>query len=170
MSNPETDAIIQALITNDSYKMLLDAVTISHSTWAQPFRFTRNYVPGASFTFEGDVYSYLPMVINRAGQDGNLNQTWSITLHDLNTEIQEAESQIPLDNDEYPTIEIRTFEYDKRTSEVTLLEGPYITNSTGINYDSTGATIEAEAERINVNGTGFKMTPDRFPTLRPLMR
>lgn len=170
MSNPATDKIIAALIKNDAYKMNLDAVTINHSVWDEPFRFTRNYVPGGTFTFGGDVYRYLPMLISRAGQDGNLNQTWSITFQDLNTEIQEAEAAIPLDSDEFPTVEIRTFEYDKRDGSVILLEGPYITNSAGINYDPKGASLEAAAERVNINGTGFKMSPDRFPTLRPLMR
>lgn len=170
MSNEATQKIIAALIKNDAYKMHLDAVTINHSAWPEPFRFTRNYVPGGTFTFEGDVYRYLPMLISRAGQDGNLNQTWSLTLQDLNDEVQAAEALIPLDTGEYPTIEIRTFEYDKRDRSVILLEGPYITNTAGINYDSKGALIEATAERVNINGTGFRMTPDRFPTLRPLMR
>lgn len=170
MPNQATEQIISALITNDSYKMILDAVTINHSLFDEPFRFTRNYVPGGQFTYEGLTYQYLPMVISRAGQDGNLNQSWTISLRDLNTEIQEAESKIPLDNDEFPTIEIRTFEYDKRDGSVVLLEGPYITDSDGINYDSKGASIKAAAERVNINGTGFKMTPDRYPTLRPFMR
>lgn len=170
MSNPATDQIIQALIRNDAYKMQLDAITLNHSAWSEPFRFTRNYVPGGTFTHEGVTYRYLPMLLDRAGQDGNLNQTWTITLQDLNTEIQVAEAQIPLDSDEFPTVEIRTFEYDKRTGAVVLLEGPYITNTDGVTYDSTGATIRASAERVNINGTGIRMTPDRFPTLRPLMR
>lgn len=170
MTNQATEKIIQALITNDAYKMQIDAITINHSVWPAPFRFTRSYVPGGSFMFEGDTYQYLPMLISRAGQDGNLNQAWSITFQDLNSEIQAAESEIPLDSEEYPTVEIRTFEYDKRDASVILLEGPYITNSAGISYDSKGASIEAAAERINITGTGFKMTPDRFGTLRPLMR
>jgi hypothetical protein len=110
------------------------------------------------------------MLLTRAGQDGNLNQRWSITLQDLNTEVQAYESMIPLDNDERPTVEIRTFEYDKRDGSVVLLEGPYVTETEGINYDSVGAAITANAEKININGTGIKMTPDRFATLRPLMR
>ena len=170
MSNQATDKIIAALIKNDAYKMNLDAVTINHSAWPQPFRFTRNYVPGGSFTFNGDVYQYLPMLLSRAGQDGNLNQTWSITLQDLNDEVQAAENLIPIDSTEYPTIEIRTFEYDKRDQTVILLEGPYATNTAGISYDSKGAFIEAAAERVNINGTGFKMSSDRFGTLRPSMR
>ena len=91
MSNEATQKIIAALIKNDAYKMQLDAVTINHSAWSEPFRFTRNYVPGGTFTFGGDVYRYLPMLISRAGQDGNLNQTWSLTLQDLNDEVQAAE-------------------------------------------------------------------------------
>lgn len=170
MSNPATQDVIAALIKNDAYKMLLDAVTISHSAWPEPFRFTRNYVPGGQFTHEGLTYRYLPMLLSRAGQDGNLNQSWAITLQDLNNEVQVAESQIPLDSNEYPTIEIRTFEYDKRDATVRLIEGPYITDASEINYDPKGASIEAAAERVNINGTGIKMTPDRFGTLRPLMR
>lgn len=170
MTNQVTEKIVAALIKNDAYKMNLDAVTINHSAWDEPFRFTRNYVPGGSFTFEGDVYRYLPMLLSRAGQDGNLNQSWSITLQDLNDEVQAAESQIPIDSTEYPTIEIRTFQYDKRDQSVILLEGPYITNTAGISYDPKGALIDAAAERVNLNGTGFRMTPDRFGTLRPLMR
>lgn len=170
MTNQATEKIVQALITNDAYKMYLDAITISHSVWAEPFRITRNFVSGGSFEFEGDIYRYIPMLISRAGQDGNLNQTWSLTIQDLNLEIQAAEAQIPLDSDEYPQIEIRTFEYDKRDGSVTLIEGPYVTDSAGINYDPQGASIDAAAERVNLTGTGFKMTPDRFGTLRPLMR
>lgn len=170
MTNPVTEKIVQALITNDAYKIQLDAVTLRHSVWPDALRFTRNYVPGGTFTYEGETYQYLPMLLTRAGQDGNLNQRWSITLQDLNTEVQAYESMIPLDNDERPTVEIRTFEYDKRDGSVVLLEGPYVTDTEGINYDSVGAAITANAEKININGTGIKMTPDRFATLRPLMR
>lgn len=170
MSNPATDQIIRALIRNDAYKMQLDAITLNHSAWSEPFHFTRNFVPGGSFTYDGVTYRYLPILLSRAGQDGNLNQTWTITLQDLNTEVQEAEALIPLDSDEFPTVEIRTFEYDKRDSSVILIEGPYITNCEGLSYDSKGASLKAAAERVNINGTGFKMTPDRYPTIRPFMR
>lgn len=175
MPNPATDQIIQALITADAYLMYLETVVISHSVWAEPFRFSRNYVPGGSFTAtletsEEVTFSYIPMLLSRASQDGNLNQTWKITFQDLNTDIQEAEQLIPLDSDELPVIEIRTFEYDKRTGVATLIEGPYVTTSVGVDYDSKGASVNAEANRVNINGSGFKMTPQRYPTLRPLMR
>lgn len=175
MTNPATDLVVQALITNDAFKMLLETVTINHSAFTAPFRFVRNYVPGGSVTATLEdlsvvTFQYLPMVIQKASQDGNLNQTWKLVLQDLNTDIQAAEQAIPLDSDELPVIEVRTFEYDKRTAAVTLIEGPYITNSVGIDYDNVGAAINAEANRVNISGTGFKMTPQRFPTLRPLMR
>lgn len=170
MPNPATQNIIRALITNDAYKINIDAVKINHSVWDEPFRFSRSYVPGGEFDYNGETFRYLPMLITRASQDGNLNQTWKITLQDLNDEVQKAEELIPLDSDERPTIEIYTFEYDKRDGSVVLLEGPYITDTEGLNYDTSGAAINATAERVNINGTGFKMTPDRFVTLRPLMR
>lgn len=169
------DPIIQALIENDAYKMEVDTVTISHPAWSTPLRFTRNYLRGRSFnatleTGETVTFQYLPMVIKRAGQDGNLNQSWSLVLQDLNTQVQEQADTIPLDDDRLPTIEIRTFQYDKRTGQTTLLDGPYITSASGIDFDDKGASINAEANRINNSGTGFKMTPNRYPTLRPLMR
>lgn len=174
MSNDYTQDIIAALIKGDAYEMRCDTVTLSHSAWSESLNFTRNYVPGGVLSYDGVDYVYVPFTISRAGQDGNLEQTWSITLQDLNTIVQQYEDQIPIDSTEYIQIEIRTLSYDKRTGAVTLLEGPYVTDTDSVDYDNTtsasGAQITAKAERVNVNGTGMKMTPARFPTLRPLMQ
>lgn len=166
----DAEAVQLALLENNPYKMVIDVFTITHSEWPETLHITRNYVPGGSVTADGVTYTYIPCGLERAGQDGNLQQTWKLVIQDLNKVIQDYESQVSLDSDELPVIELRGVLYDKLTGVGTVVEGPYTTDTSKIDYDYTGASINASAERVNVNGCGIRMTASRYGTLRPYMR
>ena len=146
----------------------LDAIVINHSAWSSPVYITPDITPGFTGQLEtGQVveFIYAPCKIKRAAQQNNLSQRFELTIQDLNEIIAPLTDLIPLDSDEYPTIEFRTFVYSDDTIS-TVQDGPYRLNATDSIMTSEGFKTTAQPRNVNQTGTGRRMTPNRIPMMR----
>ncbi len=154
----------EILITEAATVMVIDTFSISHSLFSSTQHLMRNYVPGAEITATLEdstsaTFIYVPTLLERATQSGTLNQTFTITFQDLNEIIQAQEDLIPVGTEERPTIEIRSFEFNKATQQVVgQIEGPFVLRLDDINYDNLGATITAAPINTTQASTGRLMT------------
>ncbi len=165
MTTPVSIARLEELLISEPASiMLIDAFSISHSSFTETQHIIRNYVPTGRMeaTLEDDsvvTFQYVPIRLQRALQSGTLNQEFSITFQDLNEIIQTQEMRIPNGNTERPIIQIRTFEYNRATQTVTSqVEGPFVLRIDNIDYDGLGATVSAAPINTSQASTGVLMT------------
>ncbi len=171
-----TDRLKEILSRSFADTIILETFEISHSQFLETKYLLRNYLPGGSVqvTLEDDsqqTFLYVPTRLDRATQQGNLNQRFDITFQDLNEIIQEEEERIQPDDREKPIIRIRSFEYSKRTRTVNaLIEGPYDLEVGLITYNELGARISAAPRNTSQPNSGRVMTTLAVQSLRGFTR
>lgn len=176
MENEVTEQLRVFLTSANVREQILETIEISHPDVVQKIYITGNFTPGGSFlaTLEDDTvvsFMYRPLTIQRNSQSGNLNQTFSITIQDMNLEVSPWADQIPLESLVPPIMKIRTYTYNRETRVVSsLVEGPYTVLIKQYNQNELGSTIEGQPSQTALTGSGERMTIDRFPMLRGFVR
>lgn len=162
----------QILVAATRGRVELEGISVSHSAWPSVQHFTGSIHPGFTATLEtAEVvnYQYLPIKLNRAAQESNLAQRFSITFQDLNQIIAPLVDLIPLNSTERPQILIRSFVYNGG-SVSTLADGPYRLQVADSVFTPEGFKVTATPRNVNSTGTGRRMTLERFPMLRGFTR
>ena len=171
-----TDRLKEILSRSFADTIILETFEISHSQFSETKYLLRNYLPGGfvQATLEDDsivTFQYVPTRLDRATQQGNLNQRFDITFQDLNEIIQVEEERIAPESREKPIIKIRSFEYSKRTRTVNaLIEGPYELEVSVISYTELGARISAAPKNTSQPNSGRVMTTLAVQSLRGFTR
>lgn len=147
----------------------LEGLSISHSAWPSTVHVTPSIHPGFTATLEtAEVveFVYIPCRIRRAAQKNNLSQRFELTIQDLNQIIAPLIDLIPIDSDEKPMIELRSFVYNPSTGVSSVQDGPYRLKASDGVMVTEGFKTTASPRNINSTGTGRRMTPERYPMLR----
>lgn len=150
----------------------LEGVSISHSAWPSVVHITPSIHPGFTGTLEDSTvveFVYVPMAIKRAAQKNNLGQRFELTIQDLNEIIAPLIDLIPLDSEEEPSVELRSFVYSE-SGVSTVQDGPYrLTAKNGASV-TEGFKATATPRNLTGTGTGRRMTVQRIPMLRGFSR
>ena len=141
-------------------------LVISHSALARRFVFWPEPYAGQIVSEEYgplDV-QYAPMMLDRAGSEGNLDQEFRITLDttDVQDDFRDQLDAIPLNTAERIRIDILTYLSDDLTAqqEAATLQAETVSWVVGT------ATITAVVPRYNVLSTGELYEPGVVPMLR----
>ena len=144
----------------------IGVLVISHSALARRFVFWPEPYAGQIVSDEYgplDV-QYAPMMLDRAGSEGNLDQEFRITLDtaDVQDDFRDQLDAIPLNTAERIRIDILTYLSDDLTAqqESATLQAETVSWVVGT------ATITAVVPRYNVLSTGELYEPGVVPMLR----
>lgn len=160
------------LVTAERGVAELEGISISHSYWDNVQHITPSIHPGFTATLETGAtveFIYVPCRIKRAGQRNNLAQRFDLTIQDLNEIIAPLIDEIPLDVEEKPLIEIRSFIYNE-DGVSSVQDGPYRLKADTSGMVTEGFHTTASPRNVNTTGTGRRMTPQRIPMIRGFTR
>ena len=141
-------------------------LVISHSALARRFVFWPEPYAGQIVSEEYGVLDvqYAPMMLDRAGSEGNLDQEFRITLDttDVQDDFRDQLDATPLNTSERIRIDILTYLSDDLTAqqESATLQAETVSWVVGT------ATITAVVPRYNVLSTGELYEPGVVPMLR----
>lgn len=144
----------------------IGVLVISHSALARRFVFWPEPYAGQIVSEEYGVLDvqYAPMMLDRAGSEGNLDQEFRITLDttDVQDDFRDQLDAIPLNTSERIRIDILTYLSDDLTAqqESATLQAETVSWVIGT------ATITAVVPRYNVLSTGELYEPGVVPMLR----
>lgn len=161
------DELRELLTVATTGKGVVDGVKLNHSSWPNPLYITSVY-PGFIAVHEDGKeyeYEYVPMSVKKANKQNDLSQDYSFTIQDLNEVVGVYLDLIPLDSNEKPSVELRTFVYREDGSMSDIQDGPYLLESGDITTEAQGCTFTASPPITNFAGTGELYTFERFPTL-----
>ena len=133
----------------------LESVEISHPNWPQVLRYVVNSSEPIQLTHEDGQtfeYVYVPLTINRGGDEDNLDQKLSAVIGDVGTIIPDL-IKLVLQDDEIttPILNYRAYiigRYDVPAYVVKDLEVITVTR------DWQGSSFEAQAPGLNDSGNG----------------
>ncbi|AXY57259.1 hypothetical protein CDG60_12200 [Acinetobacter chinensis] len=157
---------IEALLYSTQPAFPVECIEISHSLWSAPLRYVTNMADGVSVFHDNTYfnYEYMQLQIQRSGASNDLDQSLTITVSDLGTSVPALIDQIfDADSLEYPSVSYRIYSSIDFTKPVLTIENLGITDQTS---DEQGTTFKAEAQKLNVNGTGRLFTIENFPGLK----
>lgn len=146
---------------------MIDGLAINHSAFPTPFHITCVY-PGFDGVHEDNVtyhYEYVPIRITRSSTSDDLSQKFNVTISDINELIAPYLDLIPINTEETPTVELRTFIYRDDGTISDLQDGPYKLQIQTITFDEKGVGFDAVPPSTNVAGTGTIYSTDLFPSL-----
>lgn len=160
------DAYTQFFLNSTSDIVAYDCIELSHPNFSAVYRFVRNNSNGITVVLESGVtvtFDYVPMKIEQSGSSDDLDQTMRIDFGDLGEQLpQELDRVRKADNFLIkPTMVYRVY----RSDNLSLMHGPIVLEVSTVPSTKQGATINARAPRLNVNGTGETYTVDKFPML-----
>ena len=144
----------------------IGVLVISHSALARRFVFWPEPYAGQVVSDEYGTLDvqYAPMMLDRAGSEGNLDQEFRITLDttDVQDDFRDQLDAIPLNTAERIRIDIITYLSDDLTTqqESATLQAETVSWVVGT------ATITAVVPRYNVLSTGELYEPGVVPMLR----
>ena len=146
----------------------LDLLTISHPNFTQVFNIVRNAINGITVTLETGVqqfFEYYPLQVTPTGSDNDLDQILKVNLGDLGELLPQQLDAVSAAGGFLikPTLIYREYRSDVLTAPI---NGPTTFTIDNIAFNSSGATFQASAPRLNLTGTGERYTYDRFPMLR----
>jgi hypothetical protein len=149
----------------------LELIEISHPSFSQVYRRVRNAVNGVTVTLETGgtaFFAYYPMKVTSLGVRTDLDAGFKITFGDLGT-------IIPLELDRVrvagtfnikPVVKYRAY----RSDQLSLpMVGPLVLEASTFSFGEEGASFEAKAPLLNINGTGELYEIERFTSLRGLL-
>ncbi|TCB50953.1 DUF1833 domain-containing protein [Acinetobacter sp. ANC 4779] len=143
----------------------LECIEISHSSFAEPFRYVRNDTSGITVRHEDGldyVYDYQLLEIQRSNVTNDIDQAMNITFADMDDTFTKALQSIT--TTERPTFKYRSYRDDDLTEPMVIIQTLEITS---MSKDASGyITFEAKAPELNSVKTGDTYTLDRFPLLR----
>ena len=143
----------------------LECIEISHSSFAQPFRYVRNDTSGITVTHEDDLdyfYEYQLFGVERSNVTNDIDQVMSITFADSDDALLQAMQNIT--TNERPAFKYRSYRDDDLTAPMVVIQTLEIAS---MSKDAKGfVTFEAKAPELNSVKTGDTYTFDRFPLLR----
>lgn len=154
-------------LNSNSTVQQIELIEISHPSFSQVYRITRNMINGVTVTLETGVqaaFVFYPLVITPTGASDDLDQTLKVQLGDLG-------QILPLELDRVqsagtfttkPTLIYRVYRSDMLTAP---MEGPFSFEITNIAFNKAGSVFEAEAHKLNSSASGEQYTFDRFPML-----
>lgn len=149
---------------------LLQCIEVKHSLWPAPLRYVMNHGDGVTVRHEDGLsayYEYMPLDVKRGTTSDNLDQKLSITVGDLGEIVPQLLKRVRVaKTDECPEVVFRQYFSTNPNSSVETVKELYVTNSS---RDMQGSTFDAEAQRLNVVGTGERYTVEMFPSLRGFM-
>ena len=157
-------------LTSNANILLYECIEITHPSFAEPYRITRNSMEGIIVADNGVPveYRYCPCQIGLAGSSKNLSQEVNLTFasrileglaKDLNT-IRENNGFI-----EKPVMIYRVYRSDVLDSPMTTLR----LQIRSFSHDHQGLTVTAKATNINSNRTGLTFSFERFNTLKSFL-
>ena len=146
----------------------LETLVIAHSSFTKTYYLVRNKTDGLSATLEqgSDVdFEYYPLRISPIGTRENLDFGIRVDLGDLGETLPLELDAVTQDQnfEEKPVVVYRTYRSDDLSAP---LFGPLILQISSFSFTKEGATFEAKAPSLNINGTGELYTFTRFPMLR----
>lgn len=144
----------------------LESVEISHPNWPQVLHYVVNSSEPISLTHEDGQsfeYVYVPLTINRGGDEDNLDQKLSAMIGDVGTIIPDL-IKLVLQDEEItpPVLNYRAYNmgnYDVPAWVVKDLEIAVVTR------DHRGSNIESQAPGLNDSGNGEIYSPSTDESL-----
>lgn len=158
-------------LSADADVVQFECIELAHANFSQTYRVVRNNVAGLTVTHEDastKVYQYYPLKITAEGSRDDLDQGLRIDVGDLG-EIIPAELDAVHTAGGFgtkPTLTYRSYRSDDLTAP---LVGPLALEVSSVAFREEGASITAEAPRLNLGRTGIIYTLDEFPMLRGLL-
>ena len=145
----------------------IGVLVISHSALARRFVFWPEPYAGQVVSEDYGTLDvqFAPMMLDRAGSEGNLDQEFRITLDttDVQDDFRDQLDAIPLDTSERIRIDIITYLSDDLTAQL----GPAAAlQAETVSWIVGTATITAVVPRYNVMSTGELYEPGVVPMLR----
>lgn len=153
------------LIFGEEYSYPIETIEIKHSLWPIALRYLVNVDATLMLKHDGmyHEYTYMPLKIQKGAASTDLDQKVSITVGDLGQVVPDLIDLI-LDAE---SLESPSFIYRMYMS--TNLDAPIQTISNLHIVDGStsdeGSTFQAEAQKLNVTGTGLIFEKDYFPSL-----
>jgi len=158
-----TDAVTEFFLTSNPLVVLIDTMELTHPSWAEPVRFTRNDYAG--FTGEVDgVAVFFPFVqstVKAAGVTGDLDYKLEIQLalgYELINLLSTADLTQPI---------AAVYRGYRSDSTDALYELPLVVDELVFKQDIVQFT--AAATPMNDTGTGETYALSRFVGLSPLL-
>lgn len=135
---------------------------------ALPYRFVRNNRAGVTVTHEdatSKAYTYLPMKIEELGTRDDMDVGLRVSFGDLGEELPRVFDNFALADafGTYPDLNFRVYRSDDLAAP---LYGPLKLSVARVTFNGAGCTMEARAQRLNVNKTGLLYRFETFPMLR----
>lgn len=142
----------------------LELIEISHSSFSQIYRKVRNNSYGVTIPAIGE-FDYYPMRLTPIASRENLDFGLKVDLGDLGEILPTELDRVMTDAtfSEKPSFRYWTYRSDDLTAP---LFGPLLLEITTFSFTREGASFEAKAPSLNINGTGEIYTFERFPMLR----
>lgn len=144
-----------------------DTFEMRHPSWLEPLLFVRNCVRPLTALDELGVsktYLYFPLTIEKSGLNTNLDYTLKLNIQDVGFVNEKLRVLTEADFLIKPTLIYRSYTSDDLTAPLVRVK----LSVARLPMDSLSCTIEAEAPRMNTNGTGLRFLPSIFTGLRPL--
>lgn len=145
----------------------IETLEIIHTRFTQTYRIQRNSTEDVTVTYEGGagpfVHTYFPLEIRRLGSQNDLDQNLRISLGDLGSVLPQEIDAVLAANAMLvkPILKYRTYSsLDLSTPLIVSIH-----EITSINFNKTGASLEAASRKLNVTRTGKLYTVSKFPML-----
>lgn len=144
-----------------------DTFELSHPVWEVPILFVRNSVRPLTATDNGvsQTYLYFPVTPEKSGLNNNLDYTLKLNIQDVGYVNERLKELTDEDFLIKPRLIYRTYLSTDLTAPLTKIK----LQVARLPMDAISCTLEAEAPRMNTNGTGIRYLPSVFKGLRPLV-
>ncbi len=147
----------------------LELIEITHPSFSQPYRFVRNHADGVvvdlSAEEEGVAFQYYPARVSLRGSRDDLDSQIRIDLGDTGEIIPQEIDRVH-DGGGFtvrPQLRYWAFRSDDLTEP---LFGPLTMETSAINTNEGGASMDCRAPATNLTRTGERYKLDRFSSLR----
>jgi len=156
------------LASNPEGEMDFITVQITHPLLSRPYYIVKGTSPltatletGQTVTFEPS-----PMDAKNPANNNDMDQQAAFTLPDVDNQLDEEMSRIPLDNQEWPEFTFRAY---VSTDLSYPCKGPVTYDLQSLSQSKGVFTADVGVPRLNERSTGILMTPTEIPILRGVL-
>lgn len=156
------------LASNPEGEMDFITVEITHPLLSRAYYIVKGTSPltatletGQTVTFEPS-----PMDAKNPANNNDMDQQAAFTLPDVDNQLDEEMSRIPLDNQEWPEFTFRAY---VSTDLSYPCKGPVTYDLQSLSQSKGVFTADVGVPRLNERSTGILMSPTEIPLLRGLL-